>query len=136
MSLLLALVLVVHGGIHVGFLCSRSWPFAPGDAWLATALGADPDAVAGLAAALVLVTFVGSLLAGLAAVRSLPARLWRPLVVVAAVASAVVLVVFVAPATLPGLVLDGGLLWAVGIRGWRPKRLTGGRAQAARPVTS
>lgn len=136
MSLLIALVLVVHGGIHVGFLCSRSWPFEPGDAWLATALGADPDAVAGIAAALVLVAFFGFLFAGLTAVGLLPARLWRPLVVVAAAASAVVLVLYVTPATLPGLAIDAGLVWSVGVRGWRPKRLIGGRARATRPVTA
>lgn len=136
MSLLIALFLVVHGGIHVGFLCSRNWPFEPGDAWPATALGADPEAVATVAAGLALVSFFGFLLAGLAAVGLLPARLWRPLVVVAAVASATVLVLYVTSATLPGLAIDAGLLWAVGARGWRPKRLIGGRSRAARPVTS
>jgi sugar phosphate permease len=135
MSFLIALVLIVHGGIHVGFLCSRSWPFEPGDAWLATALGADPDTVAGIAAAFVIVSFVAFVLAGLTAVGLLPARLWRPLVVVAAVTSAAVLVLFVTPATLPGLAIDAALLLAVGVRGWRPKRLIGGRARATRPVT-
>ena len=106
MSLLIALFLVVHGGIHISYLCSRSWPFEPGDPWLVSGLGVDPDAVAGIAAALVLVSFFGFLLAGLAAVGLLPARLWRPLVVVATVASAIVLVLYVTPATLPGLAID------------------------------
>ena len=136
MSLLIALFLVVHGGIHVGFLCSRSWPFEPGDPGLVSGLGVASDTAAVVGAVLALVAFLGFLLAGLAAVGLLPARLWRPLVVAASVASATVLVLFVTPGTLPGLVIDGVLLWAVGVRGWRPKRLIGGRVQAARPVTS
>jgi hypothetical protein len=135
MSLMLALFLVVHGGIHVGFLCSRSWPFTAGDSWLAAATGIPPDAIAGAAGALVLVTFLGFLLAALAAVGLLPARLWRPLVAVAAVASVVALVLFVTPGTVPGLAIDAVLLWAVVARGWRPVPLVG-RRRAARPVTS
>lgn len=135
MSLLFALFLIVHGGIHVGFLCSRSWPFAAGDSWLAAATGIAPDAIAGVTGALVLVAFFGFLLAALTAVGLLPARLWRPLVAVSAVASAVVLVLFVTPGTVPGLAIDAVLVWAVLDRGWRPVPLIG-RRRAARPVTS
>lgn len=136
MSLVLALVLVVHGGVHVGYLCSRSWPFDAADPWLVGVVGVAPDTVAGIGSTLAVVAFFGFLLAGLAAVGVLPARMWRSLVVAASAASAVMLVLFVTPATLPGLAIDGALLWAVGVRGWRPRRLAGGRARAARPVTA
>ena len=39
MSLLVAIFLVVHGGVHIGYICSRSWPFEATDPWLVTALG-------------------------------------------------------------------------------------------------
>lgn len=136
MSLLIALFLVVHGGIHVGYLCSRSWPFESGDPWLVTGLGAAAEAVAVVGAALVLVAFFGFLLAALTAVGLLPARLWRPLIAVAAVASAATLVLFITPGTVPGLVIDAVLLGAVLGRGWKPEPFIGRRARAGRPVTS
>lgn len=135
MTLLLALFLVVHGGVHVGFLCSRSWPFDAADPWPATLLGFAPDTVAAVGAALVLVAFFGFCLAALAALGLLPARLWRPLIAVAAAASALQLVLFVTPGTLPGLVIDVALLWAVLGRAWRPAPLVGRRVRADRPVT-
>jgi hypothetical protein len=136
MSLPLALILVVHGGIHMGFLCSRSWPFEAGDPWLVTGLGAGSDTVAAIGAALVLVAFFGFLLAALAAVGLLPRRLWRLTVVVASAASAVALALFPTPGTVPGLVIDAVLLWSVLALAWSPTPLIGRRTRAGRPVTS
>lgn len=136
MSLLLALFLVVHGGIHVGYLCSRSWPFEAGDPWLVGGLGVAAGTVDAIGVALVLVAFFGFLLAGLTAGGLFPARLWRPLVVTASVASAIVLVLFVTPGTLPGLAIDAVLLWAVLGRDWHPKPVFGRRARSARPLAS
>jgi hypothetical protein len=134
MSLLLAIFLVFHGGIHVGYLCSKGWPFEAGDPWLVNGLGVAADTVGGIGVALVLVTFFGFLLAALTAVGLLPARLWRPLVVVASLTSAATLVLFVTPGTLPGLVIDAVLLWAVLARGWAPRPLIGRRTRSARPL--
>lgn len=136
MSLLLALLLVIHGGTHMGFLCSRSWPFEAGDPWLVTGLGADSDTVAGIGTALVLVAFFGFLIAALAAIGVVPQRLWRPTVVVASTASAAALVLFPTPATVPGIVIDAVLLWAVAGRSWTPTPLFGRRRRAGRLVTS
>jgi hypothetical protein len=135
MSLLLALFLVVHGGVHIGYICSRSWPFEAGASWLATGLGAGADTVAAIGAALVLVAFFSFVLSGLVAVGLLPRSLWRPLVVVASAASAVVLVLFATPATVPGILIDAVLLWAVLARGWSPTPLIGRRNRSTRPVT-
>jgi hypothetical protein len=132
MSLLLGLFLVVHGGVHIGFLCSRSWPFAAGDSWLVAGLGAGPDAVNTIAAALVIVTFVAFLLAGLTAAAPLPRAFWAPLVTVASIASAIVLVVFVTPGTLPGLAIDAVLLWTA-LSGARPTPFFGRHDDRERP---
>jgi hypothetical protein len=136
MSLLLALFLVVHGGVHIGYICSRSWPFEATDPWLVTTLGVDPGIVAGVGVALVLVTFFAFLLAAPTTVGVLPSRLWSPLVAVGSVASAIVLVLLFAPGTVPGLAIDAVLLWAVLARKWRPTPLIGRRTQSGRPVTS
>ena len=134
MSLLIALFLVVHGGVHIGYLCSRSWPFEAGDPWPVTGLGAAPETVAGIGTALVLVAFFGFLAAALVAVGILPSRAWRPLVVVASVASAAVLVLSFTPATVPGLAIDAVLLWAVLVRDWSPTPLVGGHQRSRRPL--
>jgi hypothetical protein len=126
MPLLLALFLVVHGGIHVGYVCGRSWPFAATDPWLVTGVGASSDAVSTVAVALVLVTFFAYLFAALTiAGIVLPRILWAPPTVVGSVASAVLLVVFVTPGTLPGLAIDAVLLWATVVRPWRPRPFFG-----------
>ncbi len=125
MSLLLALFLVVHGGIHIGYLCSRAWPFAPGDPWLVTSLGAPPDTVGTVAAALALVAFLAFLFAALVAVGILPRVLWAPLVVLGAAASLPVLIVYVTLGTIPGAVIDAALLWDVFVIGRAPSPFFG-----------
>ncbi len=136
MSLLFALFLLVHGGIHVGYLCSRSWPFEPGDPWLVTGLGAPSSVVISIGVVAVLVAFLGFLIAALTAVGLLPPRLWRPVIAGSSVASAVALALFITPATIPGLAIDALLLWAVLVRDWRPAPVLGRRTRAGRPVTS
>ncbi len=136
MSLLLALFLVVHGGVHIGYICGRSWPFEATDAWLVTALGVASASVRDVGIALVLVTFFAFLLAALTAVGILPSRLWVPLITVGSAASAVVLLLFMTPWTIPGLAIDAVLAWAVLRRHWRPAPLIGRRTRSTRPVTS
>ena len=140
MALLLAAFLVVHGAIHVGFLCGADWPFEPGDPWLVGALGLAPGGVRDAGAVLALVAFLAFLFAAPMAVGVPPARLWRPLVAIGSVASAILLVVFVTPWTLPGIAIDLVLVWAVAVRGRRPApilhRRSGRVSEAGRPVTS
>jgi hypothetical protein len=136
MPLVLALFLVVHASIHVGYVCGPAWPFVATDPWLVTALGASPDVVRTVAVALVLVTFVAHLFAALTVVGLPPRTAWKPLVVVGAMASAIVLTLFATPWTLPGLVVDAVLLWAVLARTWRPAPLIRRATRADRPVTS
>ena len=49
--------------------------------------------------------------------RAPSAGLWRPAILVGSVASAVALVVLITPGTVPGLVIDDVVLWAVLARG-------------------
>ena len=125
MPFLLAVFLVVHASIHIGYICGPAWPFVATDPWLVTVFGASPDAVRTVGIALVVVTFVAYLLAALTVVGLLPRAAWKPLVAVAAMASAIVLTLFITPWTLPGLAIDAVLLWATLVRGWRPTRFVG-----------
>jgi hypothetical protein len=139
MALLLAAFLVVHGAIHVGFLCGADWPFEPGDPWPVVALGLGPGGIRDAGGVLAVVAFLAFLLAAPTVVGVPPARLWRPLVAIGAAASAILLVVFVTPWTLPGIAVDAVLLWAVVVRGRRPapilRRRSGRGPEAGRPVT-
>ena len=127
MSLLLALLLVVHGGVHISYVCGPAWPFVATDPCLVSSLGAGSDGVRTVGIALALVTFIAFLLAALTAAGIvLPSSFWAPLIVVGAVASAVVLVIFVTPWTLPFLVIDALLLWATFVQSWRPIPFFGG----------
>jgi len=119
MPLLLAVFVVVHASIHIGYICGPAWPFVATDPWLVTLLDASPDTVRTVGVALVLVSFVAYLLAAVAAtgfVRSL----WKALIVTASVASAIVLILLVTPRTLPGIAIDAVLVWAPLVGGWRP----------------
>jgi hypothetical protein len=132
MSILLALFLVVHASIHIGYICGPAWPFVATDPWLVTLLGANPDEVRSVGIALVLVTLVAFVLAAVAGT-GLVRYLWKPLVVVASVASAIVLLLFITPWTLPGLAIDAVLLWATLVWGWRPAPLFGRARHASHP---
>jgi len=130
MSLLTALFLVVHAFIHISYVCGPVWPFVATDPWLVTSLGASPETVRTVGIALVLVTFVAYLLAAVTTTGFLRS-LWKPFIVVASVASAIVLVLFVTPWTLPGLAIDAVLLWATLVQGWHPTRSFGSAGHAA-----
>jgi hypothetical protein len=122
MSRLIAPFLVLHGAIHIGYICGPAWPFTTADPWLVTLIGADPGTVRAIGIALALVAFFGFLLAAVAA--GFAPSLWRPVLPVAAAASAIVLMLFVTPWTLPGLAIDAVLLFATFVKGWRPTPYT------------
>jgi hypothetical protein len=133
MSFLLALFLVVHASIHIGYICGPAWPFVATDPWLLTAVGASSDAARTVGIALVLVAFVAYMLAAVT-VTGFARSLWRPLIVVASVASAIVLVLFGTPWTLPGLAIDAALLWATLVQGRRPAPVFDSARHAPRPA--
>ena len=59
-------------------------------------------------------------LSALATAGIVPAELWGPVSIAAAVASVVLLVVFFQPWLVLGVVVDLALLWAVLVAGWSP----------------
>jgi hypothetical protein len=131
MSRLLAPFLVVHAAIHIGYICGPAWPFVAGDPWLVTLLGVGPGMVRTIGIALVLVAFVGYLLAAVSAA-GFASFLWPVFLPVASVASAIVLAAFLTPSTLPGLAIDALLLFATFIRGWRPAPISGRTRRASK----
>jgi hypothetical protein len=81
----------------------------------------DAGVIDGVGGALVAVTAIAYLLAALATAGILvPAGWWRPLVVVASIASATVLAFSPTGWTVPGLLIDAALLVAVLGPSWRP----------------
>ena len=120
MSVLIALVLVGHALMHVGAV-SCGLLFSSTPPWIVTGAGLDLGLVTSSAVVLTSLTVAGYLLAALAAAGvAVPRAWWRPLVVVASIASAVLLAGLFSPAAVPGLVLDAIFVWAVLGRSWQP----------------
>jgi hypothetical protein len=122
MSRLLAPFLVVHGAIHIGYICGPAWPFAAADSWLVMLFGVDPGTLRAIGIALALAAFLGYLIAAVSA--GFAPSIWPVVLPVAAVASATLLLLFATPWTLPGLAIDAVLLFATFARGWRPTPYT------------
>ena len=127
MQLLVILVLVGHTAMHFGAVfCGPLFEStAPS---IAAITGVDAAVVKAIAIVLTSITVAGYLLALLSGRGVLlPRRWWGPLVVVASVASAVVLVGSFEPPAVPGLAIDAVLVAVVLVRSWQP----GGRARTA-----
>jgi hypothetical protein len=129
MSRLLGPFLVVHGAIHIGYICGPAWPFATADPWLVTVFGVDPGTLRAVGIALALTAFLGYLLAAVSA--GFAASIWPVALPVAALASTTLLLLVVTPWTLPGIAIDAGLLFATFARGWRPTPSTAGRRRVS-----
>jgi hypothetical protein len=127
MPLLIALVLVGHAGMHIGAVaCGLLFTSTPPS--IVSGTGVDFDAVKAIAVAFTLVAVAGYLFAALGGAGIVvPRTLWRPLVVVASVASATMLVGLFSLPAVPGLAIDAVLLWAVLARSWRPSPVLSGR---------
>lgn len=134
MPLLIALVLVGHAVMHIGAVaCGLLLVSTPPS--IVTGTGVDFDALKVIAVVLTSVAVAGYLLAVLAAAGIvIPRNWWSPLVVVASVASATLLVGLLSPAAVPGLAIDAVLVWAVLARSWQPTAILGGRARRAHPA--
>jgi hypothetical protein len=130
-SVLIAVFLLGHAGIHAAFLTPRppataggpEWPFALGRSWLLGHIGMDPGLVRVLGYALVAATLGGFALAALAAMGLLPAGLWSAGVAIGSIASLALLGLFFHPWLVLGVGIDLALLWAVLIGSWTPERL-------------
>jgi hypothetical protein len=128
MPLLIALVLVGHAVMHIGAVACGLL-FVPTPPWIVTGTGVDFDAVKAIAVVLTSITVAGYLFAVLAGAGIVvPRSWWRPLVVVASVASATMLVGLFSLSAVPGLAIDAVLVWAVLARSWQPTPILGSRA--------
>lgn len=127
MSLLVALVLVGHAVMHIGAVACGLL-FASTPPTIVTGTGVSLDAVTAIAVVLTSVAVAGYLSAALAGAGIVvPRHWWRPLVVVAAIASATMLVGLFSVPAVPGLAIDAVLVWAVLARSWQPSPVLGGR---------
>ena len=126
--LLLAAFLLAHGLVHLLFFSppppatadGPTWPFALDRSWALTPLGMGADVTRVLGIALIALTIAGFALAAIVALGFLPASLWVPTVIIGAVASMAVLLVFYQPWLTLGLVIDVVLLWVVLVVDWTP----------------
>jgi hypothetical protein len=113
MSRLIALGLIGHAIMHVGAV-SCGLLFAAREPWLVTGAGIDAGVVDSSAILVTSLIVSGYVMAALAERGVLVARSWRgPLIATASIASAVMLVALFSPPALPGLAIDGLLLWIV-----------------------
>ncbi len=127
--LVIAGLLLAHGLIHTAFLVPRppvtagapAWPFELDQSWLLGQLGAGSETTRLLGIALVAATVAGFALAALAAFGFGPSGLWSGALVLGAVASLGVLVLYFHPWLVLGIGIDLVLLWAALIARWAPE---------------
>ena len=129
MRILIGLALIAHALIHSGYLSPAppkiagcpEWPFEMSRSWLVSNVGLHPDLVRPLGAALVAVTILAFVGAGLATMGlAVPHDWWRWLIAAGATASAVTLALFFHPWLVLGLAIDAVLLYLVFVAGWNP----------------
>jgi hypothetical protein len=126
---LLAGLLIGHGVVHVMFAIpapaatagGSEWPFDMARSWVVTGAGLDLSMVRAVGLALIAVV-VGAF--GLAALSTagivVPSSLWPAISAVGAIASAVLLVLFLEPQLVLGLGIDAVLIGVVATRAWSP----------------
>ena len=129
MRILIGLALIAHALIHSGYLSPAppkiaggpEWPFEMSRSWLVSNVGLHPDLVRPLGAALVAVTILAFVGAGLATMGlAVPHDWWRWLIAAGATASAATLALFFHPWLVLGLAIDAALLYLVFVAGWNP----------------
>lgn len=125
---LLAAVLVGHAVVHLMFAlpapaasaAGPAWPFDMGRSWAVSA-GLDLALTRAIGLALIAVVVAGFAIAALSTVGIVvPADWWPASVGVAAVASAVMLLLFFEPQLVLGPGIDAVLIAAVATRAWAP----------------
>ena len=127
-KLLLAGFILFHASIHASFVSPRppavagapAWPFDLGRSWLLTPLGLGRRAARRVGIGLLALTLAGLALSALVVVGLLPMGLWIPAMVLGAIASLGLLVIFFHPWLVLGVAIDVALLWGVLVYGWTP----------------
>jgi hypothetical protein len=124
---LLAALLMGHGLVHLLFAVpvpeatETEWPFDMTRYWLITGPGLNLNLTQGIGWALIAVTVVGFAVAAASTVGfAIPSGWWQPTVALAAAASTVLLVLFLTPQLVLGLVINAALVWVAAARVWTP----------------
>lgn len=126
---LLAALLIGHGVVHVLFAVPAptateggpDWPFDMAKSWAVTGTRLDLNVVRVVGLVLIAIVVGGFGLAALSTVGMVvPSGWWQPTVVVSAIASAVLLILFFEPQLVLGLGIDAVLLWVVATGVWVP----------------
>jgi hypothetical protein len=122
--------LLAHGLIHAMFIPRQvarqssarvEYPFSLDRSWLITRVGVKPTTIRALGTLLVVVTIGAYVLAALCTVGiGIPAAAWSPLIVVASMSSALLLLIAFAPGLVLGLAIDLVLLWMALTTAWQP----------------
>jgi hypothetical protein len=131
--IVLALFIVAHGLIHASYFSPRpapesggpAWPFELARSWFLSPLGVPESVLRPLGVTLAIVAVVAFAMAGLATLGLvLSVGAWQPLVVVGAVASLALLILFFHPWLVLGLAIDAVLMIAIWQANWSPEGLT------------
>ncbi|MHB8959871.1 MAG: hypothetical protein ACYDAN_09620 [Candidatus Limnocylindrales bacterium] len=126
---LLAGILLGHGVVHAMFAVPTprasaggpEWPFDMSRSWAVTGVGLDLRLVRATGLALVVIVVAGFALAALSTVGILvPPGWWQATVVVSALASLILLVLFFEPQLLLGHGIDAALIAVVASGAWAP----------------
>jgi hypothetical protein len=132
-KILFAVFLLAHAAIHVSYISPRppvtaggpTWPFELGRSWLLSPLGLSADMTRIVGIGLLALLVIGFGIAALATFGMVPMTLWPGAVVVGAVTSIVMLVLFFHPWLVAGVGIDLVLLWAALLADWTPASLGG-----------
>jgi hypothetical protein len=129
---LLAVLVFAHAWVHLMFVFPKpegsgnyagvsEYPFDFGRSWLIRRAGLDPGLVRTVGLVAMIATFVAGLLAALATVGLIvPVDWWAPLMVAAALASALTLTLFFSPALVLGYAIDALMIVLVVSGTWSP----------------
>jgi hypothetical protein len=127
-DILLAGLLVAHGAIHIGYIAPRPpatagappWPFELGRSWVLDHVARAGVANRPLGAALVAVTVGAFCLGAMSVLGFVPNSVGATAVLVGAVGSLGLLVVFFHPWLVLGIAIDVALIGAVVLARWTP----------------
>jgi hypothetical protein len=132
-KILLAVFFVAHAAIHASYISPRPpvtaggpmWPFELGRSWLLSPLGLSADMTRLVGIGLLAIVLIAFGIAALATFGTLPAATWPGAVVIGAVASTAMLLMFFHPWLLAGVAIDLVLLWITLVADWSPANLGG-----------
>ena len=118
----IGLLLIMHGFAH--YQITRGWqPDQPDQSWLLGTLGLNQETIHAIANPLWVIALLGLIAAGIVTM-AIPGW-WRPVVIVAAALSLLVLALFYRPGVSIGVLVDVGVLVALLWAHWPTPEIVG-----------